>query len=260
MKLSFEKVHGCGNDFIIINNIDNKLNLTTDEISQLCSRHFGIGSDGLILVEKKDNNYFMNYFNSDGSLAEMCGNGMRCTADFIFRNIDNSNNLTIESRSGLHKISIDKQYTVTLQNADFSLNDINSHKTIKIKDKNYPIEFVSMGNPHAVIYSIDDLNISKDEAENILKELNVKDGINLNFVRKINNNSIDVITYERGDGFTLACGTGACASVSILNKNHLVEEEVSVKVPGGNLKINIGNEKILMTGPAQKVFEGVVEL
>ena len=88
MKFRFKKYHGCGNDFIIINNLDNQLKFSTEFIKQICDRHFGIGADGLILVEKQNNNYFMNYYNADGSKAEMCGNGLRCTADFIYNEID----------------------------------------------------------------------------------------------------------------------------------------------------------------------------
>lgn len=266
MKIKFEKIHGCGNDFILIDNTKNNINLTKDQIAYLCDRHFGIGADGLILVENKDNKFYMNYFNSDGKSAEICGNGLRCTADFIKRNLDDSDELIISSSVGEHEVNhTNNLVSIKLNKASFNpeeigLNEDNQilNETIYLDNKPYSIGYASMGNPHIVIIVNEDFKITDKNIKEVLNFKKLANGANLNFVTIIDKNRIDVTTYERGDGFTLACGTGACASVSLLNKLKLVEDQVDVKVPGGKLNISINDDYLIMTGPAQKVFNGEV--
>lgn len=264
--LNFEKIHGCGNDFVIIDNIDNTIHLDKEKIENICNRHFGIGADGLILVEKKDGNYFMNYYNSDGSTAEMCGNGMRCTADFIKRHhLKDEDSVDITSRAGMHHINFSKEgIRVSLDKA----------KTIEIDTKKLteeigklpvaiegPVGFRSMGNPHMVIV-VDDLETFPINTVGPFFERNplFPEGINVNFVKIKSPEEIEVITWERGDGRTLACGTGACASAAFLKDINKIKSNAKVNLPGGALDINLEEDKIYMIGPAKKVFTGEIEV
>lgn len=263
MKLEFEKVHGCGNDFVIINNLDNSIELSKEQVANLCDRHFGIGADGLILVEKRDGNYYMNYYNSDGSFAEMCGNGMRCTGEFISRNIEDKDAFDIKSATGMHHIKADEQITISLPKATFFDVDQDQLKQElnKVLDFKVKTGFVSMGNPHMVILvdSLDDVDI--DTIGPFFEKNDLfENGINVNFVSINDSDEVEVITWERGDGRTLACGTGACASVSFLNQLNLIEPKTRVKLPGGMIELEILDDSILMTGPAQKVFSGQIEV
>jgi diaminopimelate epimerase len=267
--MNFYKFHGTGNDFIMIENLDKKIKLSSKEISQLCNRHFGIGADGLILIEKGQNggDFFMNYYNSDGSTAEMCGNGTRCTAHFAMDLLNFPGKiLKLETRSGIKEIikTDDNLYCVNMGKPNFTLfTDFpNSAKTLHGTEW----QFASMGNPHAVGFFPTETEINEK-----IKTLGAKiEGDTANFPHKINVNFISqqgenhfiVKTYERGAGPTLACGTGASASFAILKKVwHKIsnDQPVGLDVPGGTLFFSFNQVgEILMTGPSAKVFSGEI--
>jgi diaminopimelate epimerase len=277
--INFYKYEGCGNDFIMINNLNGDINLGPDYIKSLCDRHFGIGADGLILLEKSNKALcFMNYYNSDGTQAEMCGNGIRCTAQFYLNQIvgsptSNNSEISIDTRAGIKIIIVndDDTYSVNMgfpvfNHSDFPLGEI------KIEDLD--LECVSMGNPHAVVFvdNIKNFNI-KNIGPKIENDFHFPNKINIEFVEKIDparphegaggDTNYKVKVWERGCGETLACGTGACAVYSVLNKlapKQGLGAEVVLEFPGGKLYVSKDHEgNIILRGPATFVFKGEIK-
>lgn len=267
--INFYKYEGSGNDFIMINNLNGDINLGPDYIKSICDRHFGIGADGLILLEKSNKALcFMNYYNSDGTQAEMCGNGVRCTAKFYLDQIPESptsmnSEISIDTRAGVKIIIInnDDTYSVNMGLPVFNNNDFPLGK-IKIED--FDLECVSMGNPHAVVFVDNIKNIDiKNIGPKIENDFHFPNKINVEFVEKIDNTNYKVKVWERGCGETLACGTGACAVYSILNKfapKQGLEAEVILEFPGGKLYVSKNHEgNIILRGPATFVFKGEIK-
>ncbi len=259
--INFYKYHGAGNDFIMINNLKNDINIKSDYIKTICDRHFGIGADGVILVEEsKKADCFMNYYNSDGTLAEMCGNGIRCVAKFFLeQNKSDLKELNIDTRAGVKKIicNSDDTYSVNMGIPVFEHSDFPSGK-LNIEGLHF--ECVSIGNPHAVMIkdTLDNFDILSIGPE-IENDYHFPNKINVEFVEKINEDTFKVVVWERGCGATLACGTGACAVFSILNKKENFKKEITLEFPGGNLYLS-ENEKgeIILRGPATFVFKGEI--
>jgi len=284
MKINFTKMHGAGNDFVCIDNSDKSITLTEKQIQFLCDRHFGIGADGVILMEKyyeeKNKNIsdiFMNYYNADGTTAEMCGNGVRVTAHFAkqFWNITKSE-IAVETRSGMKPVSVnakENSFTVNMGTAQFKNTvDFVKEVGVSVHIENTDWNFASMGNPHAVGFfeNIEEIS-EKIERVGAIVENSVEyypNRINVNFVAPINlaEKKFQVSTFERGAGVTLACGTGASASFAhILKKYPKIQESknkiVEIQVPGGILFFTQDeNENIFMTGPSSVVFEGAIEV
>lgn len=252
--LNFHKYQGAGNDFIMINNLEGSIKLEPEYIKKICDRHFGIGADGVILIEKSDKaDCFMNYYNADGSLAEMCGNGVRCTTKFYLSETNQIlNEVNIDTRAGIKTIKVqeDGTYVVNMglpvfKHPDFPDKDINLY--------GYPFQFVSMGNPHAITF-VNNLNIDiKDIGSKVENNEHFTNKINVEFVQKVNDDHYKVKVWERGSGETLACGTGACAVYSILKPN----KEITLEFPGDKLYLsNNGKGEILLRGDAEFVFKG----
>ncbi len=258
-------MHGLGNDFIIIDNFNGKIKLNKEVIFSLCNRHKGIGADGLILVEKSDvqADAFMNYYNSDGSQAENCGNGIRCVAAFLKNEYLKENKVfLIQTRAGVKEVIFqgDNNFLVNMgqpimEHLDFPKN--------KIELEGLDLDFVSIGNPHAISFvdNLDnyDLNILGPKIEN---NSIFPNKINLEIVQKISEKEYKMKVWERGCGITLACGTGACAVYALAqkNKNNLTEE-IKFNLPGGQLFISENEKKeILMTGEIQSVFSGLIQI
>lgn len=262
MEINFIKMHGTGNDFIVIDNMDNKVNLSKEQISFLCDRHFGIGADGVILVEFKDGvDCFMNYYNSDGTEAEMCGNGIRCTALFVqdYLNIKKEN-YTIYTRGGIKEVTRGKDgtFSVNMGKASFESSDF---PTQSIYLEGLKLDFVSMGNPHAITFveNVDEFDLWTIGPK-IEKNENFRNKINFEIVEKINDKEYKVRVWERGCGETLSCGTGACAVYSVLNKITNLDE-TTVYLPGGMLFINkLQDGSVLMRGEAKSVYSGIIKL
>lgn len=271
--LNFYKYEGAGNDFIMIDNFNGDFILSSEEIKRLCDRHSGIGADGLILVEKNNKaeaDCSMNYYNSDGSIAEMCGNGIRCTAKFYFDHIfggstsQNEKYLKIDTRAGLKMIKIndDDTYSVDMGIPKFSHNDFPSG-SIVLND--LELNFVSMGNPHAVAFVKDVAGFDvKNIGPKIENDSHFPNKINVEFVEKINDKHYKVRVWERGCGETLACGTGACAVFSVITKlsaRQGLAEEVVLEFPGGKLYLSKNHEgHIILRGFANFVFKGEIIL
>jgi len=259
--INFHKYHGAGNDFIMINNLDKSIFLTPEDISLYCDRNFGIGADGIILLEpsiKAD--CFMNYYNSDGSIAQMCGNGARCTAQFYLKETGKDlKEINLETRAGIKSIKIndDDTYSVNMGVPIFESNDFPSNI---LKLEGYDFKCVSMGNPHAVA-QVSDLNEIglKTIGPKIENNENFPNKINVEFVEKIMDDYYKVKVWERGCGVTLACGTGACAVYAILNKIMNFDKEITLEFPGGKLYLSHSEQgDILLRGPATFVFEGKI--
>lgn len=276
MRLRFSKMHGLGNDFIVIDGVSQKVRLSTDKIRQLSDRHFGIGCDQLLLVEAPENptaDFRYRIFNCDGSEVENCGNGARCFAIFVRdRNLTGKKHITVETAGGLIELSINDDDNVTVNmgiptlspsdipfNADFQA----STYTLDLGDQVLDISAVSMGNPHAV-------TVVDDTASARVHELGPKiehhprfpQRVNAGFMQIISANEINLRVYERGAGETLACGTGACAAVVAGRLRQLLGEEIKVNLPGGSLTIRWegAGQPVIMTGPATTVFHGQVKI
>ncbi len=265
----FYKYHGTGNDFIMIDNRYDRFDMHDSKLVKfLCDRHFGVGADGLIFLESSDKaDCFMNYYNADGTVAEMCGNGVRCTAKFfIERTKSKSQELSIDTRTGIKKVisNTDGSFSVNMGAPVFSHPDF---PNIPLMLENILFEFVSMGNPHAVgmVKNINGVDISLigPKIENDSHFLNK---INIELVEKIADDHFRVKVWERGSGATLSCGSGACAVYAILKKEDKNIKQITLEFPGGNLILESGENRndspknIWLTGPAQCVFKGKVEL
>jgi len=276
--MKFTKMQGCGNDYVYVNcfveNIENP-----NEVAKIVSdRHFGIGSDGLILIMPSDiADCRMRMFNWDGSESEMCGNGIRCVGKFVHdRGIVNKDTITVETLAGIKVLKLtlnDKNETVSLT-VDMGEPILKAEKIpvvsdefpvknliLKSCDKEFNFTCVSMGNPHAVTFidNVDDFDIEK-YGPVLEKDNHFPKRANIEFVEVIDKNHLKMRVWERGTGETLACGTGTCATVvaSVLNEK-TDRNDVDVKLLGGNLIITWSKEDghVYMTGPAEFSFDGV---
>ncbi|CEQ18449.1 diaminopimelate epimerase [Paraclostridium sordellii] len=276
--MNFWKLHGVGNDFIAIDgrfdNIDS--NDYSDLAKRVCHRHFGIGADGLLVVKNSDVcDVEMVYYNSDGSRANMCGNGLRCFCKFVYdNNIVNENEFTVYTLDGVKKISLniynDKINTirVNMGKANFNPKNIpvNTDKEVFINEKlvidnkEFIVSSVLMGVPHTIVF-VDEIN-KKDiysYGELIEKNKVFPQNTNVNFVKIDDRDNIKVYTWERGCGYTLGCGTGMTASVIVANYLDKIDNIVNVSSEGGTVKIEILDD-VYMIGNAVKICEGTLEV
>ena len=260
-------MHGLGNDFVVIDNMNGRIVLSPEQVIFLCDRHKGISADGVILVESSDKaDCFMNYYNSDGTPAEMCGNGVRCTARFLkefSKKHKEQREFKIETRAGVKNITLenDGTYSVNMGKPIFVSPDFPNEN---LEIENLSLNFVSMGNPHAVaiVKNINEYDLSK-VGPLIENNQNFPNKINLEIVEEKNSNEFVVKVWERGCGATLACGTGACAVYAIAKKNikNKISGEVKIDLPGGTLFLSENESgEILMRGPAENVYSGMVEI
>ena len=277
MSYEFSKYQGLGNDFILIDNRHSPETLVTPEqASQICDRHFGIGADGVIfaLPGQDGTDYTMRIYNSDGSEPEMCGNGIRCLAKFIanLEGIDKVNKTyrihtlagVISPQlqgNGLVKVDMGKpgltagEIPTTLVAADEKV----INKTITVADKSWAVTCVSMGNPHCITFVEDSDAIPLEKIGPLFEYYSeFPQRINTEFIQVVKLDYIKMRVWERGAGITLACGTGACASVVAGVLNHKCDRVCTVELPGGSLQIEWSsvNDRVYMTGPAELVFTG----
>lgn len=263
--MEFYKMHGCGNDFIVIE-YDKRVDYSKLAVL-LCDRKLGIGADGLIIVKKKP--LEMIFYNQDGSRASMCGNGIRCFARYVFmKQLVKKSTFDVLTLAGIMRIKITSEEPFSCMvemgrplynNQMIHVNDnVDSFgRILTIKDYHLTIYSFYMGTIHTVIFvedlRSDVLKMAKSICENSL----FKAKTNVNFVHVIDNNTIELKTYERGVGWTLACGTGACASVVAAHRLGLTTGEVLVKLVMGELKIRVDRrENVFMEGPASISFIG----
>jgi len=279
-KIKFSKLNGQGNDFVIIDDTSSSINLSKDQIAKICHRNFGIGADGLILVRKStDADFKMDYYNQDGSVAEMCGNGIRCMARFIHDgNLSRKKELSIETLAGVKRIFLNldnnnvEDIRVDMGLPDFKPENIPVDITakavlnyrIKINSNIFYINCVSMGNPHCVILINKGEKLSDIDLDKLGPELEnhpiFPRKTNAEFVNIKNDNEVSMRVWERGVGETLACGTGACAAAVCVKKlNKVSGENVRINLPGGKLDIMWKDEKssVYLKGKVEHVFNGV---
>ncbi|MEE0716663.1 MAG: diaminopimelate epimerase [Eubacterium sp.] len=277
--MEFTKMQGCGNDYVYVNGFENKID-NPNKLSEIVSdRHFGIGSDGLIVINPSEKADFkMSMYNADGSEGKMCGNGIRCVAKYVYDNkMTDKTTITVETLSGIKTLELnvknDKVETVKVNMGTpillpkdvpvVSDKDKVVDEPIVIDDKEYRITCVSMGNPHAITFieNTDDLKIEtigpKFENNPIFP-----DRVNTEFIQVLDRNTVKMRVWERGSGETFACGTGACATVVACVLNGLTDNKVTVKLLGGDLFIEYNREEntVYMTGPAKVSFTGKIEV
>lgn len=251
-------MHGCGNDYVVINGIKNDINLTEKQIAFLCTQHFGVGSEGLLIaMPSKIADFRMRMFNVDGTEAEMCGNGIRCISRFAFENgIVNNKKMSIETKAGIKYIELastenDYLVKVNMGKAEFLENPA----------KEYDLYCVSVGNPHAIMIVKDVENFPVCElGPKIENHKGFPNRTNVEFAEIIDRKNVRLRVWERGCAETFACGTGSTATFAILNKLNLVDTTCNIKLNGGVLSFELINNEIFMTGNAVKVFDGEINL
>lgn len=275
--LRFTKMQGAGNDYIYINGFEQTIDNPSETAIELSNRNFGIGSDGLVLIlPSKTCDFRMQMFNSDGSEAEMCGNASRCVGKYVFdHELTTKKEITLETKAGVKLITLldgnAKKRKVRVDMGEPILNPelipvkITQNPALKhplkIEDKTWEINCVSMGNPHAVIFTNNIKNLDlptigpKFESNPIFPRKT-----NTEFVEVIDKKTLNMRVWERGAGETLACGTGACAVAVAAVLNGLTERKVNINLLGGQLEIewNENNNHVYMTGEAVTVFDGVI--
>ncbi len=286
--MQFTKMQGCGNDYVYVNGFTEKLSQREkpELVRRLSDRHFGIGGDGVIFINPSaEADFEMEMFNADGTRAEMCGNGIRCVAKFVYdKGLTDSQHITVASagkikyldltvekkpetpdgRGVVKKVRVNMGSPV-LEPAQIPVAADGKQvvdEPILVNDREYRMTCVSMGNPHAVIFT-------KGVAELDLEKLGPDFESHERFPRRVNTEFVEVIdrrnvfmrVWERGTGETLACGTGACAVAVACVLNHLTENRITVKLLGGELEIEWDRENnlVYMTGPAATVFEGEIK-
>ena len=296
MNIKFTKLHGAGNDYLYIDGINDipacvvgntySNNFYNELSEKISDRHFGVGSDGIIIILPPSSNeefgvkpdFRMRMFNADGSEGEMCGNGIRCFAKYVYdKHLTNKKIINIETLAGVKTVEVFlaegtgtvKEAKVFMGIPEFEASKIPAifqkteiiNEKINVKNKNFTVSCVSMGNPHCVTFVDDVKNFDVHYYGHIIEnDTMFPNRVNIEFVQLLDDGNVIVRTWERGSGETLACGTGACAVYSVIKKTgkiDLGEKELKVNLYGGTLKISGDiNKGIYMVGPAEEVFSG----
>ncbi|MGB1237233.1 MAG: diaminopimelate epimerase [Pseudomonadales bacterium] len=273
MLLRFTKMHGLGNDFMVVDLVTQRLKFNPSMVKRLADRKLGIGFDQLLIVEipsNPDMDFRYRIFNADGSEVEHCGNGARCFALFVRdKRLTAKDVINVETAKGsaVLKIRDDRDVEVDMGppqlapgKIPFTAASAANEYPIEALEQTLSISAVSMGNPHGVLV-VDDVETA--DVENLGPVLESHSAFpekaNIGFMQVLNRNEVNLRVYERGAGETLACGTGACAAVVAGRQRGLLDERVVVNLPGGSLEVQWGGEQadsVIMTGPATSVFEG----
>ena len=280
--MKFTKMQGLGNDYVYVNCMEKRIEHPPETARFVSDRHFGIGSDGMILICPSDKADFeMEMYNADGSRGEMCGNGIRCVAKYVYDyGLTNKKRISVETLGGI------KHLELTVANGRVSLVEVDMgtpkllpeeipilpvtqgqkqivNEPILVGGKEYRMTGVSMGNPHIVVY-VEDVKSLQIEKVGPLFENHERfpNRINTEFARVTDRHTVEMRVWERGSGETLACGTGACAVAAASILNGMTEDQVTVKLIGGDLRIRWDKESghIFMTGPAAVVYDGEIDL
>lgn len=277
--MKFTKMQGLGNDYVYVNCMEQMVEDAAETARRVSDRHFGIGSDGLILICPSDKADFeMRMYNADGSRGEMCGNGIRCVGKYVYDyGLTDKTSISVETLGGIKHLFLEvEDGKVRLVKVDMGPAILEPEKIpvtaegsrvvdepLQVDGKTFRMTCVSMGNPHAVIYVDDvqgmDLEKTGPSFENHERFPN---RINTEFAHVLDRNTVEMRVWERGSGETLACGTGACAVAVASILNGYTEDQVTVRLLGGDLKIEWDREanKVYMTGPAEVVFDGEIRL
>jgi diaminopimelate epimerase len=276
--LRFAKYHGTGNDFVMIQDIEDEVELTPELVAGLCDRHRGIGADGVIRIARSDAaDFFMDYRNADGQVAEMCGNGVRCLAKYAYdRGLTDRTELDVDTRAGVKHLVLTVDggrvaaVRVDMGPPSFGRGSIpmagpaeETFVARRFSDdgREYTATALSMGNPHLVLFGVDDL-ASVDlrrVGPRLEHHRSFPEGTNVEFVT-VRHGVVEVRVWERGSGATMACGTGACASLVAATLSGLVDRRATVRFPGGDLEVEwAADDRVYLTGPATPVFDGRVD-
>lgn len=283
MSIDFVKMHGIGNDFVIFDDRtgDIKKNYNLQDLSrQVCDRRFGVGADGIILIGSSDDHDFsFRIYNSDGSSAQMCGNGMRCVARYLYdKKITDSKVFRMDTLAGtvIPEVIIDENDQVTAVSVDMGPPELICSKIpfdcdrenaveeiLMVGDQEYRVTTVSMGNPHAVLFveELDGLDIASIGRSIELHE-RFPEKTNVEFIQVINDSELNMRVWERGAGITLACGTGACAAMVAASLTGRVDDHALIHLDGGDLEITWDKESghLFKQGPAEYVFNGTLDI
>lgn len=280
MKLAFTKMHGCGNNYIYFNCFDQTVPDPESLSIKLSEPHFGIGGDGIILISPSDKaDAQMRIFNADGSEGKMCGNGIRCVGKYLYDNgmTDGRTTITIDTLSGVKTLELTVK-DGKMQSARVDMGaailapreipvDMDGENVISapivVDEKVYHMTCVSMGNPHCVIFGKDPDTIDLEKIGPHFEHFEkFPERINTEFIEVLDNHTLKMRVWERGSGETMACGTGACASAvaACLNGYCKKGEDITVKLRGGDLVIHYTDDGVQMTGSADTVFTGIVEI
>ncbi|MEN8214000.1 MAG: diaminopimelate epimerase [Pseudomonadota bacterium] len=276
MRLSFTKMHGLGNDFVVINAIDQQLALSAEQIRFLAARRFGIGCDQVLLVESartEDTDFHYRIFNADGGEVEQCGNGARCFARFVRdQGLSDKEILRVGTAAGVITLYHEKNDLVRVNmgspefepaKVPFDARQQAPTYPLELDGESYQLSVLSMGNPHAVMV-VDDVEHFDVERLGPLLESHPRfpQRVNAGFMQPLSRSEVALRVYERGAGETLACGSGACAAVVSGIQRGLLDQRVTVRLRGGELVISWQGEHacVWMTGPAVAVFEGIIDL
>ncbi len=274
--IKFSKMHGLGNDFVVIDAINQSLALTTEQIRFIADRHFGVGCDQLLLVEPAqsvDADFRYRIFNADGGEVGQCGNGARCFGRFVHdHGLSDKSLIPVEVAGGIIQLSLEQNGEVTVDMGrpqftpaaiPFVADSEQDRYTFEVEERIYELGAVSMGNPHAVLQvgSVADAPVAH-LGPLIESHARFPERVNVGFMEVVDRRHIRLRVFERGAGETLACGTGACAAMVVGRRWGLLEDEVLVDLPGGSLWVRWSNEQstVRMTGPATHVYEGKIEL
>ncbi|MDA3936770.1 MAG: diaminopimelate epimerase [Actinomycetota bacterium] len=283
MLLEFTKMHGLGNDFVVIEDLAEDIDFSPEAVQWFCDRNFGVGGDGLILVRPAtapDADFFMLYYNADGTTAEMCGNGIRCFAKYLVDHghvSADSDQIAVETLGGINSITVtrDNEGRMLLATVDMGEPILNPEDIpadysgdqvfecpLETELGTFTITALSMGNPHAVIW-VDDVDSAPVDTVGPLIESDAHfpAKTNVEFAQNTADGRILLRVWERGVGETMACGTGACAALVAAALSCRVGRQATIELPGGELDIHWApSGSVMMTGPANEVFTGTVNL
>ncbi len=276
MKLAFTKMHGAGNDFVVIDGVSRRIALTPHQIRRIADRHFGVGCDQLLLVEPSTSSgvdFRYRIFNADGGEIEQCGNGARCFAQFVRdQRLTDKDKIAVETLSGMIYVNIEPDGQVRVNmgvprfepaEVPFEADSRASGYDLKVEDNVVVVSVLSIGNPHAVqvVPDVDSAPVNT-QGPVIERHARFPRRVNAGYMQIVDRRHIRLRVYERGAGETLACGSGACAAVVAGRQRGLLDEKVEVTLLGGILRVQWSGEgePVWMTGPAVTVFEGIIDL
>ena len=275
MSIPFTKMQGLGNDFVVLDFVNNPIELSNAQFAQIADRHFGIGCDQILIIEPSNAagvDFCYRIHNADGSEVGQCGNGARCVLEYVrAKGLSNKSSIVVSTSSGLmtleslgnHQVKVNMGFIhFEPEHIPFVSDKTQETYSLDVAGETVTISVANIGNPHALIL-VDDIKNAPVERLGPLIESHSQfpERVNVGFMQTLSRNEVNLRVYERGAGETLACGSGACAAVAMGQKLDLLDEEVLVNLPGGSLQIqHKGLEPVYMTGPAHFVFDGVYQL
>ena len=280
MEWPFIKMQGCGNDYIYFDCLERAFPSPEKYAAVLSDRHFGVGGDGIVLIQPSGRaDAFMRMFNADGREGRMCGNAIRCVAKYLYdNNIARKTEMAVETLSGVKTLylTIGEDGAVSSVRVDMGRAKLAPdrvpvnlpgkmivNETVRVGNSDYKITCASMGNAHAVVFTENVAGLDLRAIGPLFEKHELfPEGVNTEFIRVIDRQTLEMRVWERGSGETLACGTGACASAvaAILNGYCRAGEDIQVNLPGGQLVIRVTEDTIYMTGGCERVFSGVIRL